>query len=258
MTQIISIANQKGGVGKTTTAVNLSAALATIGKKVLLVDCDSQANATTGMGIDKLSLEYSLYQGLIGEIGVEDIIFPTVLPKLMMIPSDTDLIGFEIEMVSEKDRAKKLKNLLEPVKANFDYIIIDCPPALSLLTLNAFAASDSVLIPLQSEFYALEGLGQLLDTIKRVKSSFNPGLKIKGILLTMYDKRTNLAQNVVEDAKKYFKDMVFKTKIPRNVKLGEAPSYGLPIILYDKQSTGSKSYITFARELLTRGSHEKR
>ena len=255
MTQIISIANQKGGVGKTTTAVNLSAALATIGKKVLLVDCDSQANATTGMGIDKLSLEYSLYQGLIGDIGVDDIIFPTVLPKLMMIPADSDLIGFEIEMVSEKGREKKLKTLLAPVKANFDYIIIDCPPALSLLTLNAFAASDSVLIPLQSEFYALEGLGQLLDTIKRVKASFNPGLKIKGILLTMYDKRTNLAQQVVEDAKKYFKDMVFKTKIPRNVKLGEAPSYGLPIILYDKLSIGSISYLSFARELLTRGGH---
>jgi chromosome partitioning protein len=252
MTQIISIANQKGGVGKTTTSVNLSAALAKMGKNVLLVDCDPQANATTGMGIDKPSLEYSLYQGLIGDAGIEDIIFPTILPKLMMIPADTDLIGFEIEMVSAEDREKKLKTFLEPVKGKFDYIFIDCPPALGLLTLNAFTTSDSVLIPLQSEFYALEGLGQLLDTIKRVKSSFNPGLKIKGILLTMFDKRTNLAQNVFEDAKKYFKDMVFKTKIPRNIKLGEAPSYGLPIILYDKLSQGSKSYITFARELLKR------
>jgi chromosome partitioning protein len=252
MTQIISIANQKGGVGKTTTSVNLSAALAKMGKTVLLVDCDPQANATTGMGIDKPSLEYSLYQGLIGEAGIENVILPTVLPKLMMIPADTDLIGFEIEMVSASDREKKLNTFLEPIKEKFDYILIDCPPALGLLTLNAFTASDSVLIPLQSEFYALEGLGQLLDTIKRVKSSFNPGLKIKGILLTMFDKRTNLAQNVFEDAKKYFKDMVFKTKIPRNVKLGEAPSYGLPIILYDKLSQGSKSYITFARELLKR------
>ncbi|MCK4767622.1 MAG: ParA family protein [Desulfobacula sp.] len=252
MTQIISVANQKGGVGKTTTSVNLSAALAKIGKKVLLVDCDSQANATTGMGIDKLALEYSLYHGLIGEAGVDDIICLTMLPKLMMIPADIDLIGFEIEMVPVKDREKKLKDFLEPVKERYDYIIIDCPPALSLLTLNAFTASDAVLIPLQSEFYALEGLGQLLDTIKRVKSSFNPGLKIKGILLTMYDKRTNLAKHVVEDARKYFKDMVFKTKIPRNVKLGEAPSYGLPVILYDKHSQGSKSYIAFARELLKR------
>ena len=252
MTQIISVANQKGGVGKTTTSVNLSAALAKIGKKVLLVDCDSQANATTGMGIDKLALEYSLYHGLIGDAGVDVIICLTMLPKLMMIPADIDLIGFEIEMVPVKDREKKLKDFLEPIKERYDYIIIDCPPALSLLTLNAFTASDAVLIPLQSEFYALEGLGQLLDTIKRVKSSFNPGLKIKGILLTMYDKRTNLAKHVVEDARKYFKDMVFKTKIPRNVKLGEAPSYGLPVILYDKHSQGSKSYIAFARELLKR------
>jgi len=252
MTQIISIANQKGGVGKTTTSVNLSAALAKIGKKVLLVDCDSQANATTGMGIDKPSLKASLYQGLIGEVSIDDIIHPTVLKKLMMIPANTDLIGFEIEMVSAQGRERKLKDLLANVKDRFDYIIIDCPPALSLLTLNAFTASNFVLIPLQSEFYALEGLGQLLDTIKRVKSSFNPGLKIKGILLTMFDKRTNLSQNVVEDARKYFKEMVFKTKIPRNVKLGEAPSYGLPIILYDKQSQGSKSYIAFARELLRR------
>lgn len=252
MTEIISIANQKGGVGKTTTSINLSAALAKIGKKVLLVDCDSQANATTGMGFDKPTLEYSLYQGLIGEAGIDDIIYPTMLPKLMMIPADINLIGFEIEMVPVTGREKKLKDFLEPIEERYDYIIIDCPPALSLLTLNAFTASDSVLIPLQSEFYALEGLGQLLDTIKRVKSSFNPELKIKGILLTMYDKRTNLAQNVVADAKEYFKEMVFKTKIPRNVKLGEAPSYGLPVILYDKHSQGSKSYLTFARELLKR------
>ena len=252
MTQIISIANQKGGVGKTTTAVNLSAALAKIGKKVLLIDCDSQANATTGMGIDKPSLNASLYQGLIETADMDEIMRPTVLPKLTMVPADIDLIGFEIEMVSAEDREKKLKTLIAQVADRFDYVIIDCPPALGLLTLNAFTASASVLIPLQSEFFALEGLGQLLDTIKRVKSSFNPGLKIKGILFTMYDKRTNLSRNVVEDAEKYFKDMVFKTKIPRNVKLGEAPSYGLPVILYDKNSTGSKSYMAFARELLKR------
>ena len=252
MTQIISIANQKGGVGKTSTAVNLSAALAKTGKKILLVDCDSQANATTGMGIDKPSLEFSLYHGLIGEADIDDIMCSTVLPKLVMIPATMDLIGFEVEMMSDPDREKKLKTLLDQIKDRFDYIIIDCPPALSLLTLNAFTASDSVLIPLQSEFYALEGLGQLLETIKRVKSSFNPALKIKGLLLTMYDRRTNLSQHVFEDAKKYFKDMVFKTKIPRNVKLGEAPSYGVPVILYDKLSQGSKSYVAFARELLKR------
>ncbi len=252
MTQIISIANQKGGVGKTTTAINLSAALAKIKKKVLLVDCDSQANATTGLGIDKPSLQYSLYHGLIGDADLNEIMLPTILPTLTIVPADIDLIGFEIEMVSAEGRERQLKNLLHPVEDQFDYIIIDCPPALSLLTLNAFTASHSVIIPLQSEFYALEGLGQLLNTIKRVKSSYNPGLKIKGILLTMYDQRTNLSQNVVEDAKKYFNDMVFKTKIPRNVKLGEAPSYGLPVMLYDKQSKGSKSYAAFARELLKR------
>ncbi len=252
MTQIISIANQKGGVGKTTTAVNLSAALAKIGKKVLLVDCDSQANATTGMGIDKPSLEKSLYQGMIGEADIDEIILPTVLPKMMMVPANIDLIGFEVEMVSAEGREQQLKHLLAPAAGRFDFIIIDCPPALSLLTLNAFTASDSVLIPLQSEFFALEGLGQLLNTIKRVKSSYNPGLKIKGILLTMFDRRTNLSQNVVEDAKTYFKDLVFKTKIPRNVKLAEAPSYGMPVILYDKLSQGSKSYVAFARELLRR------
>ena len=252
MVQIISIANQKGGVGKTTTSVNLSAALANIGKNVLLVDCDSQANATTGMGIDKPSLKYSLYQGLIGSTEIDNIIYPTVLSKLKIIPATMDLIGFEFEIVSEKDREKKLRQLLDPVKDQFDYIILDCPPALGLLTLNAFTASDAVLIPLQSEFYALEGLGQLLDTIKRVKSSFNSKLKIKGILLTMYDGRTNLSQQVVEDARKYFKGMVFKTKISRNVKLSEAPSYGLPIILYDKNSPGSKNYMAFTREFLKR------
>ncbi len=252
MAQIISIANQKGGVGKTTTSINLSAALSKMGKKILLVDCDSQANATTGMGIDKPDLECSLYQGLIGRAGIEEIIFTCMLPGLKIIPANTDLIGFEIEMVAAEGREKKLKELLATVKDRFDYIIIDCPPALSLLTLNAFTASDSVLIPLQSEFYALEGLGQLLDTIRRVKSYINPRLKIKGILLTMYDKRTNLSRNVFEDAKKYFNNMVFQTKIPRNVKLGEAPSYGLPVIIYDKHSQGSKSYTAFAREFLKR------
>ncbi len=252
MTHIISIANQKGGVGKTTTAVNLSASLAILGKKVLLVDCDSQANATTGLGIEKPALEASLYHGLIGEADIADLMVPTMLSRLTIVPSSVDLIGFEVEMVSAPQREARLKQLLAPVMDRFDYIFIDCPPALSLLTLNAFVASHSVLIPLQSEFFALEGLGQLLDTIKRVKSSFNSTLKINGILLTMFDRRTNLAQNVVEDARQYFKDLVFKTKIPRNVKLGEAPSYGLPVVLYDKQSQGAKSYMAFARELLKR------
>jgi chromosome partitioning protein len=252
MTQIISIANQKGGVGKTTTAVNTCAALAHLKQKVLLVDCDPQANATTGLGIDKKSLQYSLYQGLIGEIDVNDMVIETMIPDFSIIPANVDLIGFEIEMVAARDREIKLKQLLSTIKESYDYIIIDCPPALSLLTLNAFTASHSILITLQSEFYALEGLSHLLDTVKRIKSSFNPSLKIKGILLTMYDKRTNLAQNVKDDARKYFKDMVFKTKIPRNVKLGEAPSYGIPVLLYDKYSPGSLSYMSFARELLNK------
>ena len=252
MTQIISIANQKGGVGKTTTAVNLSASLAKLKKKVLLVDCDSQANATTALGVDKPSLEASLYDGLIGETGIEDMLLPTMLKGLTLVPANVDLIGFEVEMMSAAKREARLKEFLVPVANTFDFIIVDCPPALSLLTLNAFSASHSVVIPLQSEFFALEGLGQLLDTIKRIKNAFNSGLIIKGILLTMFDRRTNLSQNVVDDARQYFKDLVFKTKIPRNVKLAEAPSYGLPVILYDKTSPGAKSYMSFARELLKR------
>ena len=252
MTQIISIANQKGGVGKTTTAVNLAASLAKLKKKVLLVDCDSQANATTALGVDKPSLEASLYDGLIGESGIEDMLLPTMLKGLTLVPANVDLIGFEVEMMSAPKREARLKEFLVPVADTFDFIIIDCPPALSLLTLNAFSASHSVVIPLQSEFFALEGLGQLLDTIKRIKNAFNSGLVIKGILLTMFDRRTNLSQNVVDDARQYFKDLVFKTKIPRNVKLGEAPSYGLPVLLYDKTSPGAKSYMSFAKELLKR------
>jgi chromosome partitioning protein len=202
--------------------------------------------------VEKPGLEASLYHGLIGEADIQDLLLPTMLPGLTLLPANVDLIGFEIEMVSVSQREAKLKQLLVPVADQYDYVLIDCPPALSLLTLNAFVASHSVLIPLQSEFFALEGLGQLLNTVKRVKSSFNPGLKIKGIVLTMFDRRTNLAQNVVEDARKYFKDLVFKTKIPRNVKLGEAPSYGMPVMLYDKQSQGAKGYMAFARELLKR------
>lgn len=252
MTQIISIANQKGGVGKTTTAVNLAACLAKLKKKVLLVDCDSQANATTALGVDKPGLEASLYNCLIGEIGIEDILLPTMLKGLTLVPANVDLIGFEVEMMSEPKREDRLKNALLPLAEGFDFVIIDCPPALSLLTLNAFSASHSVVIPLQSEFFALEGLGQLLDTIKRIKNAFNPSLVIKGILLTMFDRRTNLSQNVMDDARQYFKELVFKTTIPRNVKLGEAPSYGLPVILYDKTSPGAKSYMSFSKELLKR------
>jgi chromosome partitioning protein len=252
MTEIISLANQKGGVGKTTTAVNLSAALAEFGKNTLLVDCDPQANTTTSLGIDKPSLKKSMYDVMIGEADINESILSTEQSNLKILPANVDLIGFEVEMITAKDRESILRNLLKEIKEDFEYIIIDCPPSLSLLTLNALCASTSIVVPLQSEFFALEGLSQLLDTIKRIKSSVNSTLKIKGILFTMYDSRTNLSKNVVEEAEKYFKDMIFKTKIPRNIKLGEAPSYGMPIIFYDKTSIGSKSYLSFARELLKR------
>jgi len=251
-TQIMSISNQKGGVGKTTTAVNLAAALAAYGKETLLVDCDPQANATTATGIDKPTLGASLYHGLIGDESPHTLICDTEIKKLKILPSNVDLIGFEVELMNAPHRERVLGDLLSKLESQFQYIIIDCPPSLSLLTLNALTAADSVLIPLQSEFFALEGLGQLLDTIKRVKVSLNPSLRIEGILLTMYDKRTNLARQVVEDAEKYFKEMIFKTKIPRNVKLAEAPSYGMPVISYDVRSPGASSYLALAKELLTR------
>lgn len=250
MTQIICIANQKGGVGKTTTAVNLSAALATRSKKTLLIDCDPQGNATTGIGLDKADLEKTLYHGMIGEAAPQDILLDTDLKKLKIIPSRVELIGFEVEMMSDPAKEKILKSLVDSVKELFDYIIIDCPPSLSLLTLNAMTAADSVLIPLQCEFYALEGLGQLLRTVKKIKQGLNPDLRIFGILLTMFDKRTNLSYQVTEEAEKYFKNLLFKTKIPRNVRLSEAPSFGKPIVVYDKSSAGAKSYMKLAREMM--------
>ncbi len=250
MTQIICIANQKGGVGKTTTAINLSAALALSSKKTLLVDCDPQANATTGIGIDKASLESTLYHGMIGETPASDIVVDSEIDNLHIIPSRVELTGFEVEMITTPGREKILKHLLYELADSYEYIIIDCPPSLSLLTINAMTASDFVLIPLQSEFYALEGLGQLLQTVKKIKENLNPDLKISGILLTMFDKRTNLSFQVAENAQKYFKDLVFKTKIPRNVRLGEAPSFGKPIILYDKSSVGARSYLKLAKEML--------
>jgi chromosome partitioning protein len=250
MSRAICIANQKGGVGKTTTAINLSAALAVFEKKTLLVDCDPQANATSGMGFDKASLGSTLYEGLLGQAEAASLIRDSEIACLKLLPSNVELIGFEVEMMSAPERETALKKLLAPLKERFEYIILDCPPSLSLLTVNALTAADSLLIPLQCEYYALEGLGQLLQTVKRVKRSLNPDLRIAGILLTMFDRRTNLSHQVAEEAHSFFKDLVFKTTVPRNVRLGEAPSFGKPILLYDAASAGAQSYVELAKELM--------
>lgn len=250
MACIISIANQKGGVGKTTSAVNLSAALAVSEKRTLLVDCDPQGNATTGIGIDKRDIERTLYHGLIQKADIQQLIFDSDIETLKIIPSDVELIGFEVEMIDHPEREQALKTLLLELENSFEYIIIDCPPSLSLLTVNALTAAHFVLIPLQCEFYALEGLGQLLQTVRRIKSNLNSELNIAGILLTMFDQRTNLSHQVATDAREYFEDLVFETIIPRNVRLGEAPSFGKPILLYDATSIGAMSYFNLAKEIM--------
>lgn len=256
--KIISIANQKGGVGKTTTAVNLSAALAKKGKKVLLIDADPQGNATSAVGVEK-ECEYSTYDLLVNEdIETKKVIQDTQIKNLKISPSNINLAGAEVELVSMVSREQRLKDKLEEIEEEFDYITIDCPPSLGLITLNAFTSSDSVLIPVQCEYFALEGLGQLMNTINLVRKHLNKSLSIEGAVLTMYDIRTNLANQVVKEVKKYFDDKVYKSVIPRNVKLSEAPSYGMPIIIYDPKSKGAKAYDKFTKEFLKKNEEEQK
>ena len=256
MGKIVSIANQKGGVGKTTTAINLSTILAKKGKKVLLIDADPQGNATSGLGVEK-EVENSVYDILVSDVGVKETLQDTKVNNLKICPSNINLAGAEVELVSMMSREQRLKEKLDEVKDDFEYIIIDCPPSLGLITLNAFTASDSVLIPVQCEYYALEGLGQLINTINLVKKHLNKSLVIEGAVLTMYDMRTNLSNQVVKEVKRYFEDKVYKTVIPRNVKLSEAPSYGMPISLYDPRSKGAKCYEKLAKEFIKRTSEDK-
>ena len=249
MGKVISIANQKGGVGKTTTAINLSTILAKKNKKVILIDTDPQGNATSGLGLDK-EVEKSVYDVLVEDTEMEEVLQKTPIKNLQVCPSNINLAGAEVQLVSMEKRENRLKDKIEIIKDKYDYIIIDCPPSLGLITLNAFTASDSVLIPVQCEYYALEGLGQLMNTINLVKRHLNKNLEIEGAVLTMYDMRTNLSNQVVKEVKMYFEDMVYKTVIPRNVKLSEAPSYGMPITVYDPRSKGAKCYEKFAKELI--------
>ena len=249
MGKIISVANQKRGVGKTTTTVNLSTILAKKGKKDLLIDTDPQGNATSGLGVSK-DVELSVYDILIGDTEFDETLQETAIKNLKVCPSNISLAGAEVQLVSMMSREQRLKTKLDKIKDQYDYILIDCPPSLGLVTLNAFTASDSVLIPVQCEYFALEGLGQLLNTVNLVKKHLNKNLEIEGALLTMYDARTNLSNQVVKEVKKYFEDKVYKTVIPRNVRLSEAPSYGMPITVYDPRSKGAKAYEKFAKELL--------
>jgi chromosome partitioning protein len=253
MNKIICIANQKGGVGKTTTAVNLSASLAAAGKKTLLIDADSQGNATSGLGIDRiLHGQSNFYHAMIGQVTLDSVIVETALPNLHMVPSNQDLIGMEVEFVHLEDREVRLRKLLQSMNGSYDFIIIDCPPSLGFMTVNALVAAHALIVPLQCEYYALEGLSYLLNTVKLVKANLNPELSLDGILLTMFDARNSLAHRVAEDVRKHLGNKVLKTIIPRNVRLSESPSHGLPIILYDVKSRGAFAYMALADEILRR------
>ncbi len=252
MTKIIAVANQKGGVGKTTTAINLAASLAIMEKQTLLVDADPQANATSGVGIQPDDLQKSIYECLVEDLSAKEVISQTTTPNLYLLPSRIDLVGAEIELTKVEQREFKLKNILESVKDDYDYIIIDCSPSLGLITINSFVAADSVVIPVQCQFFALEGLSKLLETIRIVQKNLNAKLDIEGILLTMYDTRLKLNRQVVEDVKRHLKQLVFDTIIYNNVKLAEAPSHGLPVIMYDANSTGAINYMNLAEEIINK------
>ncbi|EFR86422.1 ParA family protein [Listeria sp. FSL L7-0233] len=253
MSKVIALANQKGGVGKTTSSVNLSSSLAFLGKKVLLVDIDPQGNASSGVGVNKGEIEHCIYDVLVDDVAIQDVLQKTDLDNLNVIPATIQLAGAEVELVPAISREIRLKKAIDSIRDDYDYVIIDCPPSLGLLTLNALTAADSVLIPVQCEYYALEGLSQLLNTIRIVQKHLNEDLQIEGVLLTMLDARTNLGIQVIEEVKKYFQNKVFSTIIPRNVRLSEAPSHGKPILLYDAKSKGAEVYLELAKEVVAHG-----
>jgi chromosome partitioning protein len=251
MGKTVAIVNQKGGVGKTTTAINLAASLALSGEKILLIDNDPQGNSTSGLGISREELERTLYTVLSGECAIEDAFVTSSIENLMILPSGIDLLGAEVELAGKESRERILADVMAPVREHFRYILIDCPPSLGILTLNALVAADSVIVPVQCEYYALEGLGLLTKTLKLIRGSFNPGIDIEGILLTMFDTRNSLSHQVVSEIKKHFGEKVYETVIPRNVALGEAPSHGKPALLYDIRSRGAQSYLSLAKEILS-------